>query len=402
MSQKLTFSLILITLGVILLETVSFLVGRYVIPDHLLFAPRFNETQKEFLPSWYERYLTFREPVTGWPLSNKIEIEGIGKDSDEEEKIERDSIGARVSPNFPDPQQHEACISLYGDSFTFAAEVANADAWGNLLAAKLNCRVNNFGVGGFGSDQAYLKYITNQSDDAPVVFLNHLSENIVRNSSQFRSLLIGYDVANTVFSFKPRFIIGDDDELELVGMPQLTGEEYIDLLYYPENYLQHDFFIPGGPSGMNRQSFPYTWSLVNVIRHFHVQMWLEGLPWYIQFYEPDHVSNGLEVTTAIMKGFHDAAIERGQVPVLTVIPTGQDLLYFNEYGRWPYENLLSQLEQQNIEALNFGAAILEHLDGADPCSLFDNCSAHFNEEGYAYLAEIAYAELARRELLPPR
>jgi hypothetical protein len=39
---------------------------------------------------------------------------------------------------------------------------------------------------------------------------------------------------------------------------------------------------------------------------------------------------------------------------------------------------------------------MARLDGKDPCSLFDNCSAHYNEEGYAMLAEITYEELQRR------
>ena len=96
------------------------------------------------------------------------------------------------------------CISLYGDSFTFGAEVAPEAAWGNVVTERLGCRVDNYGVPGYGTDQAYVYFRRQHQqavDTAPVVIMSHLSENIVRNITQDYSLLYQAEVA-----LKPRFV----------------------------------------------------------------------------------------------------------------------------------------------------------------------------------------------------
>ena len=40
-----------------------------------------------------------------------------------------------------------------------------------------------------------------------------------------------------------------------------------------------------------------------------------------------------------------------------------------------------------------------YIKNTDPCLLFDNCSSHFNEEGYKILAQVAYDYLLERKLL---
>ena len=52
-----------------------------------------------------------------------------------------------------------ACGSAFGDSFTYGDEVGGNEAWAFLLSQKLGCEIENFGVNGYGLDQAYLKYL---------------------------------------------------------------------------------------------------------------------------------------------------------------------------------------------------------------------------------------------------
>jgi len=51
-----------------------------------------------------------------------------------------------------------ACAFAFGDSFTHADEVDDAQAWPWLLSRELGCGVDNYGVGGYGEDQALLRY----------------------------------------------------------------------------------------------------------------------------------------------------------------------------------------------------------------------------------------------------
>src|SRR5262249_3211066 len=64
--------------------------------------------------------------------------------------------GARHDPVFPFDAR--PCLSLFGDSFTWSDGVADNDAWGSILSTNLKCRAANFGVNGYGTDQAFLRF----------------------------------------------------------------------------------------------------------------------------------------------------------------------------------------------------------------------------------------------------
>ena len=98
-------------------------------------------------------YLSTRDPVTGWPGTAPSD--------------RHDPSGSRPVPAFPTPGEER--VWLYGDSFVYANEVDDADAWGNQLSLKLNRRVANFGIPGYGTDQAYLRFKNTANDRAGVV-----------------------------------------------------------------------------------------------------------------------------------------------------------------------------------------------------------------------------------------
>jgi hypothetical protein len=57
---------------------------------------------------------------------------------------------------------------VYGD------EVSNEQAWLNVLSDLPGCRVSNYGVIGYGPDQAYLRFISNEHDKAELIVLGIL------------------------------------------------------------------------------------------------------------------------------------------------------------------------------------------------------------------------------------
>ena len=81
--------------------------------------------------------------AAGWPTIDALKTEHY------------DALCSRPSPAFPKPGNE--CITLYGDSFTYGEEVDHEDAWSNRLAERIGCHVGNYGVGGYGSDQALLR-----------------------------------------------------------------------------------------------------------------------------------------------------------------------------------------------------------------------------------------------------
>src|SRR5262245_4391979 len=118
----------------------------------------------------YAEYLALRDPHLGWRPR-------IGQAA---------ADGTRNDPAFSITS--DPCMSMFGDSFTWSEEVDDDYAWSALLALKVHCRVANYGVGGYGTDQAYLRF-KSLPPRGELVFLNHLSENIVRNINQYRNLL---------------------------------------------------------------------------------------------------------------------------------------------------------------------------------------------------------------------
>jgi hypothetical protein len=294
------------TLIVLLVSEVASLLAITLIRDKGIFY-------QPSISGAYEEYLLIRDELLGWPAPQNLGTHG-----------EYDLSGSRIIPAFDDPATSKNCVSLYGDSFTWSAEVNNENAWSNVLSTLLDCRVGNFGVGGYGSDQAYLRFMRHVNDDAVVVFLNHLSENILRNVNQFHDLLYA---GGAGIGFKPRFIVNDSDELELVTLPLFDRGEYERVVLNPERYLTHEYFAPGGASGVSIATFPYTASILRGLRHFHVKTELRNVPWYIDFYNIEHTSGGLEVTARILAAFHAEALARGKTPIVTIIPTGLDLLY---------------------------------------------------------------------------
>src|SRR5690242_15116262 len=99
-------------------------------------------------------------------------------------RLQIDSIlGWRYAPNFhdahdqldamdlrsdrdyaPTPPRGVLRIAAFGDSFVYGNEVDNADAWPTLMEMdNPHLEVLNYGVGGYGLDQAYLRYLAGGS-----------------------------------------------------------------------------------------------------------------------------------------------------------------------------------------------------------------------------------------------
>lgn len=314
----------------------------------------------------YADYLKVRDPTLGW----KARDEG-----------RTDPAYAASSP---------ACVSMFGDSFTFSSgeDIQDKDAWPAILSRQLKCHVVNYGVGGYGTDQSYLRFRSLPAK-GDIVVLNHLSENILRNVNQFRNLL--YPGAE--FAFKPRFIVSQG-KLQLVPLPDVPPSDIHDFLETPGRYLQHEYFLPGGPSGIQEFKRPYTLALTKVVLdNYHLHAKLLWTPRHATFYAQDHPSNGLAVTFAILSAFVRDAEAQRQTPVVTIIPTCEDLEYAQRTGRLPYASLTDLIQQNGFNFIDFGAEMIERLDSSSPSRLYSSCSAHLNRDGYRWLAEIALPHL---------
>lgn len=147
--------------------------------------------------------------------------------------------------SFPKVQGRQE-IALVGDSFTFGEEVSYEETWGHQLDQMLGdeFQVLNFGVGGYGLGQAFVRYETEVQRRRPrVSIFGFISDDLRR--TMFVYPLIAKPHWKVPFS-KPRFIVRGG---ELVNMtPPLSEEIFsieaisdLPLLEYERRYRARDW-----------------------------------------------------------------------------------------------------------------------------------------------------------------
>lgn len=130
------------------------------------------------------------------------------------------------------PQKGRVRIALFGDSLTQGVYVPFESTWGHYLekslkANDINAEVLNFGVGGYGIDQAFLrwKYLGNKfSPD--IVILGFFQDDVKRNVNLMRA--IKFSKTDIPF-LKPRFIL-DGGQLRLINSPTPSPEKVLEIM----------------------------------------------------------------------------------------------------------------------------------------------------------------------------
>ena len=121
-------------------------------------------------------------------------------------------------------------VALFGDSFCVGDEVRDDEVWGQkletlLTQAGIKFEVLNFGVSGYGMDQAFLRWRHLGIDYSPdMVIVVFQGENLDRNVNVFRMLY----TSGAIPLSKPRFIL-EDGQLSLINLPALPPEELMEV-----------------------------------------------------------------------------------------------------------------------------------------------------------------------------
>jgi lysophospholipase L1-like esterase len=377
MLKRTGYFLFLLGFTVLIVESLAYGTGLILQKKGYLYKEPYATSN--FTTNSYDEYLSKRDKILGWPYPSQFGGSNF------------DITGSRRIPAFEDPTQHQSCVSLYGDSFTKGGGgVDHEHAWSNVLSQRLNCRVANFGMGGYGTDQAYLRFKHNHKDEANVVVLGHLSENILRNLTRNRDLL----TFSTWYALKPRFILDDQGNLKLVPIPQLSEKAYRQLmgLESPQLELAYENFYPGGPAGVTELRFPYTYAILKNMNYYRLRAKFVGRPGYAEFYIKGHPFGGLEITTEIIKSFFFDAKQRSKDPVIIIFATGADLRFYQKNRKWTYHNLMEALDAVHIPYLNFGQHLLEYMGKRDLGEIFTT-DGHYNEEGNQVVADFVYAHI---------
>jgi hypothetical protein len=220
------------------------------------------------------------------------------------------------------------------------------------------------------------------------------TENVIRNLTRNRDL-VSYE---RWFALKPRFILNDRGELELVPIPQFSEQEYRRSIGLEGELLAvpHENFQPGGPAGAVRLSFPYSVAVVRNLIGFHgFHARIRKQPEWQAFLQPGHKLHGLEITTGIAQKFVQLARERGKAPLVVVLPHPEDFKAFREKGSWPYRPLLEAYAKAGLPVHDFGPVLMAAAtDSGKPVETFFGPTQHYNDAGNAVLARFVQSRIA--------
>lgn len=235
-------------------------------------------------------------------------------------------------------------IAIFGDSFTHGDDVPLEDTWGHHLELLLNQRayhveVMNFGVGGYGIDQAFLRWQRMGRDYSPhIVIFGFQAENVLRNLNIIRTFYF----RNSGIPFtKPRFVLENGD-LSLVNSPTMPPEQVPNLLAsFSESPLaDYEFFFDSD------RYTPYWWTesrlfalIVSLVEGESRSNNDRHNPYY---YDP-HSASG-QLTSAIVGAFQADVEAQGAEFVILHLPLGYALEQISAGERPVYSELLDYFD----------------------------------------------------------
>lgn len=252
-------------------------------------------------------------------------------------------------------------VALVGDSFTFGDGVRFEDSWGYRLEQLLpkGCRVLNFGVGGYGIDQMYLRYKRDvPSWKSNLVILSFIDPDLHRTMSAYGFLIVDQIPFPLM---KPRFVLDQRGIPNIVNQPLPKAEDIfmlpsihdVPFIEYDEKYNRTDWDRPQW-RGVYRSYF------------------LRFLISIYRFSEKDRpfVSDAdmRALNSSLLHAFVDAVHKDGATPLLVYLPNKRD---FKKKSPWIPEGL--QILQN---------AQLEHVD-LTSCLKRDSEPNHFIPMGKA-------------------
>ena len=341
-------------------------------------ASRLSQTQKQLIQQRLEDKvpLSGHHPILGW----------APKPHSHSKDVRINSQGIRADHNFAHFIHSEVVrASAFGDSFTFGEEVANEDTWEHQLEEQdARMEVLNFGVGAYGLDQAYMRYMQDGiSFHSDIVFIGFMSENIYRNLNVFRPFYHSSYATN--FYTKPRFLL-TNDSLVLLDNPLRTTSDYWRLLRNDEVVLReignHDYFYQikytAGPMDLLPSMRLLKIATRSVKERLNPVVTPEGS--YAVH------SEGFRLTTRLLEEFYCAALRHESLPVIVIFPDLGDFRRHRSHQAKRYEPLLEQLHIKKLRVLD----ILDALVAFDSALPTDRLTVgkwgHFSRLGNSIVA----------------
>ena len=116
-------------------------------------------------------------------------------------------------------------FASFGDSFVFCRYVKNSETWQEKITKKTSISGLNLGVGNYGLDQIYLKYLnTKLPKNTKTIFIGFVPETLSRCLCSWKH----YHEFNNIYGFKPKFV-NYKKSLKLIPNPIKDENSFMDI-----------------------------------------------------------------------------------------------------------------------------------------------------------------------------
>jgi hypothetical protein len=324
-------------------------------------------------------YLVF-DPDLGWTVgASRQGAGGLYRSS---------SFGARWDLRPEPPPGRPFWALCFGDSFTHGDDVAWEETWPRGLSTVLGKTVLNFGVPGYGVDQAWLRYRkVGRGWPSERVFIGFMADNIGRHLNRYRPFI---SPEEKLYLAKPRFLLRGAD-LQLLPQPFVHEEDYS----APD--LEARLLALGGDDAWYRPEWyrPKTWDVwrtARVLRTAGALRESRSAAWR-RLYDDEQA---VELTARLITGFAREVREDGREPVLVFFPDKtlcRDALAGRRSLAAP---ILSRLSASGLTVLDLTAPLVSFLAGES--SLDHHFRPHYSAELHQRAAVWLAAALAPRSV----
>ncbi len=248
------------------------------------------------------------------------------------------------------PEDGVLRIALFGDSMTRSSGKGIEKSWGYLLEKSMtnlgyNIEVMNFGVGGYGIDQAYLRWEIEGKKYSPHVVIFGFYPMDIGRCLEVHKLKNWGLLGEGIFFSKPRFIY-IDDKLKLINYPTITiknlsdnNKSFDDLPYieydtiYVENKMDYE-------KNFWRSSYLLSFIEANLANNRFTQTSYHR---YDAYYDLE--KEGAKVTLEIIKRFQQSVHEEHASFFTVLIPMALDILHLKKGRPLRYSNLIDMVAQ---------------------------------------------------------
>lgn len=256
-------------------------------------------------------------------------------------------------------------VAAFGDSFVYGNEVDNDDAWAHIAESTFErLEVLNYGVGGYGLDQALLRYRAEGNQLSPhIVLIGFIADDIRRVVSVYRRFA---STRSGIFT-KPRFLFEADGDMDLIPSPIRDLDDWRAVLDDPGSvraWGAHDQWYE--PLVYQNPLYDVS-ALVRLLSTVWIR--LDN-----RYFDPDRLflgdrfnphARGYLLQMAIFERFVEDVRRSGAHPIILILPSRGELSSAFQGRETPYDFMLTQLSARGIEHWNATDAFLplkEHHD----------------------------------------